>query len=135
MANEEMVELQQEAPLADVEVPATEGKVTQQEVHQPEDIAAAFFKLNQAKLERQLSNLSSKQLRRVIFNACSYPFVDKEYKPRTEEEKQVAYVIHELMLNKTIMTLSFEMQEAEKALKKQETEVQLENKSEGDNNG
>lgn len=91
------------------------------EVHKAEDIAAAFFRLNEAKLVHQLDKLSIKQLRRVLYNACAYPFVKEDYKPETTEEQDCAYVVHEMMLNKTIMQLSFEMEQAEKATKNQES--------------
>lgn len=128
--NEQLVEETQQLELAlenteeSLLKEGLEGKVSVDEKHAPEDIAAAFFKLNKAKLERLIANLSAKQMRRVIMNACSYPFVDKEYLPRTQEEKQTAYTVSEMMLNKTIMTLSFEMQQAEKAMAQQETSVQ-----------
>jgi hypothetical protein len=63
-----------------------------------------------------IDQMSVRQMRRLIFNACSYPFVDREYQPRTEEEKSAAYLVHEMMLNKTIMTLHYEMEQAERAL-------------------
>lgn len=135
MANDELVEQVEAIPVADESlVKEGDQRVIVQDQHKPEDIAAAFFKLNKAKLERQLSQLSAKQLRRVIFNSCSYPFVDKEYKPRTDEEKQVAYTVSEMMLNRTIMQLSFEMNAADEALKKQENDVKLEETKE-ENNG
>lgn len=87
------------------------------EANNPEDVAAVFFSMNQKKLSMLLDKLSAKQLRRVIFNACSYPFVDKQYTPRTDEEKSAAYLVHEMVLNKTIMQLSFEMQKADEASK------------------
>lgn len=99
---------------AQMQIDAVEGKITEQETHKPEDVAAAFFKLEKTKFQALLAKMAPYQLRRAIMNAVSYPFVDKEYNPETEEEKQFAYLTHELMLNKTIMQLSFEMQQAEK---------------------
>ena len=93
-----------------------------------EDLAASFFRLEQPRLKILLSKLTSKQLRRVIFNASSYPFVDKAYNPRTDTERQAAYLVSEMVTNKMIMQLSFEMQQAEKAMADK-------NNSEGDENG
>jgi hypothetical protein len=135
MANDEMVEAQQSLPLEDTvddydnqtdsNFGVEEPKVTVQEAHKPEDIAAAFFRLNKAKLERQLVNMSAKQMRRLLMNVCSYPFVDKAYMPKDDEERQIAHTVHEMLLNRTIMQLSFEMQAAEKAAK-----IQTEEKNE-----
>lgn len=102
-------------------VEPTEVKV--QEQHNPEDVAAAFFGMQKAKYQTLLAKMAPYQLRRAIMNAVSYPFVDKEYLPETDEEKQFAYLTGELMLNKTIMQLSFEMQQAEKASSQQTEEV------------
>lgn len=102
----------------------TDAPITPEQ-HAPEDVAAQFFMMQKSRLFIMLDKLSAKQLRRLLFNVCSYPFVDKQYMPRTEEEKSTAFLVHELMLNKTIMQLSFEMQKAEEGLKKQEEDVKL----------
>lgn len=120
--NEQLVE--------EIEKLQTEDSTTTvavQDTHKPEDVAAAFFKLNSNKLELLLDKLSAKQLRRVIFNACAYPFVDVKYNPRTDEERQTAYVVHEMMLNKTIMQLSYEMQLAENVSTNLESEGEVSN--------
>jgi hypothetical protein len=96
----------------------------------PEDLAAAFFRLQGPRLKELLSKLNAKQLRRVVLNACSYPFTEKAYNPRTQTEKQTLYLIHEMVLNRSIMQLHFEMQKAEEAANKQET-----NPPEGEKNG
>ena len=96
----------------------------------PEDLAAAFFRLQGPRLKELLVKLNAKQLRRVVINACSYPFTEKEYNPRTPNEKQALYLIHEMVLNRSIMQLHFEMQRAEEVANKQNNNV-----SEGESNG
>lgn len=111
MADDQVVEEVMKLPEAE----ESTGTITQQEAHKPEDVAAAFFRMEKAKFQMLLSKMAPYQLRRAVMNAVSYPFVDEEYNPESEEEKQFAYLVHELMLNKSIMQLSFEMQQAEKA--------------------
>lgn len=123
----ELREQEEKTPEASEVMPAEGVKV--QDVHKAEDIAAVFFKMQQPRLKILLSKMSSKQLRRVIFNAVSYPMVEKEYAPRTKEERDALYLVHEMTLNKTIMQLSFEMNKADNALKEQEnlTTISIDN--------
>src|SRR4051812_1389445 len=92
-----------------------EVEVKVDNTHKPEDIAAAFFKMQKIKFEGLISKLAPYQLRRAIMNVVSYPFTDKEYLPETEEEKQFAYLAHEMMLNKVMMVAAGEMMALDKA--------------------
>lgn len=95
--------------------------VNEKPSYKPEDLAATFFAMQAPKLDNLLNNMSAKQMRRVLFNAVSYPLVDRKYHPRTQEEKDVAYLVGEMVLNRTIMQLSFEMAKADEDMKKQAT--------------
>lgn len=120
--NEKLIEEIENTPVDGAETPSElpEGTVVEQQAKSPADMAAVFFKMQQPRLNFIINKLSAKQMRRVIFNATSYPFVAKEYQPRDEDEKAAAYLIHEMMLNKTVMQLHFEMEQAEKALLQQQ---------------
>lgn len=120
--NEDQVEEIEKLPVEDNNVnaslvPEGTGKiaVSTQEKPNPEDLAAVFFKGQKPKLQAILAGLSAKQLRRVVYNAVAYPLVEKFMLPRTKEERDALYLIHEMVLNKTVMQLHFEMQKAEEA--------------------
>lgn len=115
-------EVQQELVEQIPEATEQQTSITDVPTHTPADIAAAFFDKNKRLLKTKLSTLSQRQLKRVLFNAAAYPFTDAEYKPRTEEEKSVIYLLSEMMLNKAIMQLQFEMERAEKASNKEQEE-------------
>jgi hypothetical protein len=142
MANDEMVELQQATPLEDNNTEAElspaeiESRLVEQQGKTPADMAAIFFKMHQPRLNMIINQLSAKQLRRVIFNATSYPFVSREYAPRDENEKAAAFLMSEMMLNKAIMQLQFEMEKAEKAFLEQQNSAIMDstNTSEGEGN-
>ena len=89
------------------------GKIAATGQHSAADVAAAFFQLNAPKFEKLLSEMAPYKIRRAVLNAVTYPFIDRGYDPDTDEEKAFAYLVHEMMLNKTIMQLSFEMDKAE----------------------
>lgn len=89
------------------------------EKHNAEDIAAAFFTLEQPNLKRLLDDLSQRQMRRLIFQLVSYPFTPKEYKPTDELEKKAFYLGNEMIQNRMIMQLSLEMQKVQEAEQKQ----------------
>lgn len=92
-------------------------KNTIQDKPNPEDLAAVFFKGQKPKLQALLSKMSAKQLRRVLYNAVAYPLVEKFNLPRTQDERDALYLVHEMVLNKTVMQLHFEMTKAEDAVK------------------
>lgn len=86
----------------------------------PEDIAAAYFSLNQPKLKKAIDQMSLRQIRRLFWNLASYPFVPEEQKLKSDEEKSAFYVANEMISNKTIMLLHYEMQKVEEAQRKEQ---------------
>lgn len=111
-----------------VEIPA-DANVTIQDIHQPEDIAAAFFQRSKPVLKKLLGTMSAKQMRRFVMHVGSYPHHDKGDLPRTEEEKKAAYILNEMMFNKTIMQLAAEAQKVDEAQKQEELQKELNNES------
>lgn len=91
----------------------------------PEDIAAAFFKMEQPRFDIILNSLSHKQMKRFIRNLVLNPYLPKEQQMVTEEEKKAYYIADQMMFNKTIMRLSAEMQALENAT----------NETQGEQNG
>lgn len=102
------------------------GTTQQVDTHTPADAAAAFFGMQKTKLAMLLENMSAKQMRRILMNACSFPFVDKQYTPRTDEERSAAYLVGEMLTNRMIMQLQYEMQLAEEAVNNQEVKGEKE---------
>ena len=96
-------------------------KVTEQDTHTPADVAAVFFMRNKGILKQNLDKLSLRQIKRVLFAIAAYPLAG-EYNPKSDEEKAVAYLINEMMFNKSIMSLQAEIDRAEKTRQKEETE-------------
>lgn len=99
---------------------------TKKEQHDPADLAATFFKMQAPRLDRLLDKMSAKQLRRLIFNAVSYPLVDRKYAPRVQEEKDAAYLVAEMVFNRAIMQLTVEMQKAQNEMDKQNNSTNTE---------
>lgn len=91
-----------------------------QEVHNPEDIAAAFFKKEKNSLINLLKTLSAKQMRRTLMHVVSYPMIGPGEIHLSDVEKRCAYLINEMMFNKNVMQLAYEMQKVEAAQNKQE---------------
>lgn len=88
--------------------------VAQTETHLPEDVAAAFFRMERPRLQALLSQMSAKQMRRVMLYVCSYPFVDGVYRPKDNEEK-VAVILDRMLYNKAIMQLSWEIKKVDES--------------------
>lgn len=98
----------------------TREQVTQNmEKHAPEDIAAAFFGMEQPNLKRLIDGLSHRQLKRLVFQLVSHPFTPAQYVPTSEEEKKAFYLGNEMIQNRMIMQLSMEMQKVHEAEQKQ----------------
>jgi hypothetical protein len=101
------------------------------EKHNPSDIAAAFFFLNEKKFNNVLKTLSARQLRRVMMSVASYP-LKGDYNPRTENEKSAAYLFNEMTFNRSIMQLEEEARRFEQALAaEQEREALTQTTNEG----
>ncbi len=106
------------------------GTVVQKDNYTPADVAAAFFRLNAPKFRELLAKMAPYQIRNALMNAVTYPFTDTKYEPESQDEKTFAYLVHEMLLNKTIMQLHWEMEKAESDLKKQEENVTITNNEE-----
>ena len=96
--NEQMIEQIEAIP---TETP--QGTIVEEQKPAPEDMAAAFFRMQKPRLLMLIEKLSAKQMRRILVNACSYPFVDRAYEPKNETERAVAFLANEMVVNKTIM--------------------------------
>ena len=112
--NDDQVEEIMKLPEAETIAPDAEVKTVVQEKHGPEDIAAAFFKMQRSKFELLLKKLAPYQIRKAIMYVVSYPF-DDTIKLETDEEKQFAYLAHEMMFNKSIMQLVAEQAKVDQA--------------------
>lgn len=119
--NEEMIEDVMKLPEENVTVNGVEGTIKQQEQYSPEDVAAAFFRMNRNKFEELLGKMAPYQIRRAVMNAVSYPFVDEEYNPSDNDERQFAYLVHELMMNKSMMMMAGEMLKVAEDVSKHDT--------------
>lgn len=92
--------------------------------HEPADIAAMFFTMNEKKLRTALKKLSAKQTFRMVMAVASYPLIKNEYLPKTDEERAAAYLFNEMTFNKNIMQLQIEAKRMEEAMaKEQETNI------------
>ena len=90
----------------------------QMEQPNPEDLAASFFSLEQPKLNKLLLELSVRQLRRLVFQLVSHPFTPTQYVATSEEERKAFYLGDQMIHNRMIMILNFEMQKAAEAEQK-----------------
>lgn len=84
----------------------------------PEDMAAAFFSLQQPRFKFTVDQLSQRQLKRLIFQLVSHPFTPSQYQPSSQLEKDAFYLGNEMIHNRMLMQLSYEMQKAEEAQQK-----------------
>lgn len=110
-------------------VPNTNPVVQSQAVqmpNNPEDAAAAFFAMNEKRFVNLLSKTSLKGLKRVIYNVATYP-IGLRNVTLQEDEKELAYIFNEMVLNRSIMQLHLEMEKANKGLE--------ETKPEGESDG
>lgn len=84
----------------------------------PEDVAAAFFTLEYPRFKAMLNDLSRNELVRLCLNLAGAEYVPAKNKLKTDKEKQAFYVGNEMVHNRAIMQLSYEMQKAEEAQQK-----------------
>lgn len=96
--------------------------------HNPEDVAAAFFKMEQPKFKKLIESLSHRQLKRLVFQLVSGPLVQQQYVATSEEEKRAYYLGDQMIYNRMIMQLSMEMQKAEEAVQKEKQNLEETNK-------
>lgn len=129
--NEEMIEEVKSIPLEsdiqslEVNGEQLQGSITETQGKQPEDMAAVFFRMQAPRFKALLERMAPYQIRSAILNAVVYPLIDTGYNPESQEEREFAYLIHELMLNKVVMQLAFETQKAEEAIKKLDNNADL----------
>lgn len=83
----------------------------------PEDIAAAFFTLEYPKFKALLNVLSMNELIRLCLNMAGKEFVPDANKLKSDNEKSAFYLADQMIFNRSIMLLSYEMQKAEQAQK------------------
>ena len=84
----------------------------------PEDVAAAFFALEYPRFRAMLGELSHNELVRVCLNLAGNEFVPDANKVKSDKEKSAFFLGNEMVFNRAIMRLSFEMQKAEEAQKR-----------------
>jgi hypothetical protein len=103
----------------------------------PEDVAAAFFALEYPRFKAMLQTLSQNELVRLALNLAGNEFVPEANKLKTEKEKTAYYLGNQMIFNRSIMLLTYEMQKAEEAARLEEQSKQEENtnKPEGETNG
>lgn len=106
----------------------------------PEDIAAAFFKLEYPRFRNNLNLLSHRALQRVLTRVVAGPLAHFHYEGTSEIENGMVYLCNEMIRNVVIMQLHTEMQKAEetiaKELQNKENSANLsEETNKGENNG
>lgn len=99
-------------------------EVKEEVQHSPADAAAAFFRLEEPRFKLLLEQMSAKQIRRFVMYVGAFPLTDR-YKLQNDLEKRAAYLFGQMVFNKSIMQLQFEMERVEQAQKLKETEVQV----------
>ena len=91
----------------------------------PADIAAAFFKMNLPRLKTLLDTLSSREIKRAVICAAAYPLVPKDYKPRSQQESQLARSIEQMVACKVLMEEQVKLEKIDKAQKTEDTNNEL----------
>lgn len=87
------------------------------EQNKAEDVAAAFFSLEYPRYVTLINQMSQKEMKRLLIHLAAGELA-KENKPLvTELEKQAFYVGNEMIRNRTIMQLHYEMMRVEQAMK------------------
>jgi|GEM_PF-5827868 hypothetical protein len=95
-----------------VEPAALETKMLEKEVAasstpaaigNPEDLAAAFFKQNYPRVKRLLGTLSRRGVERAVMCAAAYPLVPAGYKWQSEEERELAWALEQMIACKALM--------------------------------
>lgn len=104
-------------------------KTLKNDQNTPEDIAAAFFTLEYPRYKAMLDTLSRNELVRLCLNLAGDEYVPVKNKPKSEKEKAAFYLGNEMVRNRAIMQLAYEMQKAEEA-----QQILQENKQEKLNN-
>lgn len=83
----------------------------------PGDKAAAFFQRSVVELKSLLEDMSLREIKRMILNVATYPFLDRNYEVKKGSiEAKASYRFNEMVWQKTIMQLQFEQEKAQKAM-------------------
>lgn len=90
------------------------------EKNTPEDVAAAFFTLEQPRLKVCIDKMSQNEMRRLLYNLVSYPLIKPGQELKSDLEKTAFYLANQMIENKQTMRLALELQKAEEAYQKQE---------------
>ncbi len=98
----------------------------------PEDLAAAFFSLEQPRFKKIVDGLSQRQLKRLLFQLVSHPFTPQQYAPSNQDEKDAFYLGDQMIHNRMIMQLHYEMQRAEQAQQAMDNETPSGDNNEGE---
>lgn len=81
----------------------------------PEDIAAAFFKLEYPRFKAMLDVLSRNELERLCLNLVGGALVPVQNQLKSDKEKTTYYLGAQMAENLVIMRLALEMKRAEEA--------------------
>lgn len=92
-----------------------EAELKQNTALPPEDIAAAFFKLEYPRFKAMLDTLSRNELERLCLNLAGGELVPIQNQLKSEKEKTAYYLGAQMAQNRMIMQLAFEMQKAQEA--------------------
>lgn len=92
-----------------------EAELKQNTALPPEDIAAAFFKLEYPRFKAMLDTLSRNELERLCLNLAGGELVPIQNQLKSEKEKTAYYIADQMIFNRVIMRLSYEMQKAQEA--------------------
>lgn len=115
-----MSEVKVETPIANGIKDMTEKQLTDvvgANQHNPEDVAAAFFHLEYPRFKAMLNTLSMNELVRLCLNLAGNEFVPEQNKLKSEKEKTAYYLGNQMVFNRSIMQLTYEMQKVEEAQK------------------
>jgi hypothetical protein len=80
------------------------------QIGNPEDLAAAFFRQNYPRVKALLGKLSKRGIERAVMCAAAYPLVPEGYKWRSEEERQLAWSLEQMIACKALMIESVKLQ-------------------------
>ncbi len=92
-------------PAAEVEPAALEAAMIRNDeaMGTPADIAAAFFQRNYPRIKHLLKVMSRRSIERSVICAASYPLVPDGYKPKNQQESELAWVIEQMVACKVTM--------------------------------
>lgn len=113
MSTEEQVSVTEQADSMTRE--QLENELKQNQTLSPEDIAAAFFRLEYPRFKGMLNILSRNELERLCLNLAGGHLVPVQNQLKSEKEKSAYYLGAQMAENLVIMRLSAEMEKAENA--------------------